>query len=198
MPGLAKAMRRRRAKKYPSKLDAIFDWHTPGGAAFITHKETGQPGLQFALCCSLDRYEAYRDAVSGATEARLRAADVILAFDLFDDDGPVGRLTANPVLPMLFAALDAGEHQMCTIVLCHASGDGDDLVVELPISVERVSLPDLHGDPVEVGTGPCCVVTMSQHDATLYVHRFASREEAEAQLARNKEANEPFVGAVLD
>ena len=49
-------------------------------------------------------------------------------------------------------------------------------------------------DFVEVGRGDFCVMTVNRHDGSTVVHRFETREEAEAQLERNAAEDNPLVG----
>jgi hypothetical protein len=49
-------------------------------------------------------------------------------------------------------------------------------------------------DCVEVGYGEFCVITQSVIDGSTVVHRFRTREEAEAQHRRNVAADNPLVG----
>ena len=198
MPGLKRSLRRRREEqhqKYPKKLDAIFDWHTPGHA-FVFSAEDG-PGVAFVVRCSDEQYARYASAITHATCARIRAADDALALDLFGAHRPIGRLMtsiSNDALGVLMAMTDVqGVDEICLRLIRYAD-ESEHIETRVPLKVDRIRLEELHGEPIEIGHGPYCAVTMNVHDATLFVHRFETEEEAEAQLAKNQAANEPFVG----
>lgn len=201
MPGLAKALKRKRQNAAPTRLDAIFDWHTRFVLASIATHE-GRPGLVVGVHCTDEQFARYRREVRRATSARIRTVEDAFALDLFGPRRSIGRLFTSQaednVLPITVARIDADGGDALELHLVHATEKLDAEVLRLPIAIDRVTLEEFHGDLVEIGEGEYCTTTVSAHDGTIFVHRFESKEEAEAQLEKNIAANEPFVDADLN
>lgn len=199
MPGLAKAIRRRNRVQELSPR-AIFDWHQKYLGALLTSPEG--PLLVAGVYCDEETFHRYQERLRRVVRARIRTTGDYFALDLFGARRAVGRLMTNlrddTALPMLVAALDAGQHTEMMLKVFRAEGPSEGKSMRLPVGIDRVSEEEFHGPPTVVGEGEYGVMTINTHDGSIYVQNFLTEEEAEAQLERNQAANEPFVGAALD
>ena len=67
-----------------------------------------------------------------------------------------------------------------------------------PRGARRARIEAQGEDYIEVGQGPFTTVTINRHTGFVVVHRFATKEEAQAQLARNIEQDQPLVDVELE
>jgi len=197
MSGLARALRRQRQSRV-ARPARFFDGDVVG-CSFVTDRYDGRPSLMFLLDCTADRFERYREALAGATSIGIRSTDDCAAIDLF---GPrrraIGRLATTIQNGVAAMAIECIEETLGIIVI-HMDPDADAVPpFYFPVSWDDVTREEFHGEIVEVGHGSHIVTTINVHDGTIYHHRFESKEEADAQLQRNVEADLPFAGANLD
>jgi hypothetical protein len=201
MPGLAKALRRKKTSFL--KPRRYFENGHVTAVEPCRDEKSGRPGFVFVLDCPLEEVREYRAGLRKASKARIRATDDALALDLFNPRRPIGRLTTSlksDALSMVAAALDAEEHDEIALYIEWAPVFAGTMPAEspepfvLPVEIERITREQFHGEPIELGVGTYVAMTINVHDGTVYAHRFATLEQAKEQHERNTEADAPFVG----
>ncbi len=197
MPGLARFKRKQneRRKRMERRTTCHERFFGDDLLAVLYGVHDGWPLLVFGLSCDADGAAAYAEQLTDAT-LRMSTTESAMALDAIVDGEVVGRLATslgNDALPVAAAHLKAQNSKKLRVAVESMwDGPSEPKPIRLKVAYERVSVEEFHGAPTVVGQGSFSATTVDPQTGRVYVHRFATKDAAEAQRKRDIAADMPF------